>query len=550
MMLTPEQFQEQVLPYLYDVLDEEERHAFEAALDASAEARACLEGARLKQALLAEAVKMEFPGVTFARPPAPTKVPPPIAAPPRRTRARGRRLPWAVAATILVIALGGGGFWSVASWMNLKQQLAHAEAKFDQANDAVRRLAGDMQSEKLRATEEVRALREQETRLFQDWTKAAQDQDKLFSEKEVQVFIKSPRALQAGASNSIQIEMKHNEKKPAPAGMDATELNARVVDQAGKRVLYDKILDTKNGQTKFNLDLPRDLPVKPEMDLALEVFAKNAGNAPVDLREQLTLTAPEYVTHLFTDRPMYRPGETVHYRSLTLDRFTLKPAQEDLRLRFRITDPNQGEVPGSQIEGTALLTHDPKEPPLSGPDGQPLRGIGTGEFRIPDGLAGGQYTLHVAEAGNRFPAVQRKFIIHQWQAPRLNKEITFDRASYGPGDVVNISALCTPVEGAGQGAPLEATGRVVVDGKPWELQRLRVAPDGRIRFSYTLPPVAEMPGGNGIVSLTYFDGGTQETVVRPIPIVLNKMFVDFYPEGGDLISGLSNRVYFQARTST
>ena len=196
------------------------------------------------------------------------------------------------------------------------------------------------------------------------------------------------------------------------------------------------------------------------------------------------------------------------------------------------------------------MTHDAKEPPLSGPDGQPLRGIGAGEFRIPEGLAGGQYTLHVAEAGNRFPAVQCKFIVHQWQAPRLNKEIAFDRTSYGPGDVVNISALCTPVEGAGQGTSLEATGRVVVDGKPWELQRLRVAPDGRIRFSYTLPSVAEMPRGNGIVSITFFDGGTQETVVRPIPIVLNKMFVDFYPEGGDLISGLPNRVYFQARTAT
>ena len=151
MMITPEQFQEQVLPYLYDVLDEGERRAFEAALDASAEARACLEGARLKQRLLAEAVKMEFPGVTFAPPPAPSKVPPPLAMPPRRTRARGRWLPWAVAATILVIALGCGAYWGVASWMNLKQQLAHAEAKFDQANDAVRRLAGEMQSEKLRA---------------------------------------------------------------------------------------------------------------------------------------------------------------------------------------------------------------------------------------------------------------------------------------------------------------------------------------------------------------------------------------------------------------
>ena len=59
-----------------------------------------------------------------------------------------------------------------------------------------------------------------------------------------------------------------------------------------------------------------------------------------------------------------------------------------------------------------------------------------------------------------------------------------------------------------------------------------------------------MPLGNGIVSIVFNDGATTETIVRPIPIVLGKLFVDFYPEGGDLIAGLANRVYFQARTST
>jgi hypothetical protein len=45
------------------------------------------------------------------------------------------------------------------------------------------------------------------------------------------------------------------------------------------------------------------------------------------------------------------------------------------------------------------------------------------------------------------------------------------------------------------------------------------------------------------------DGANHETVVRPIPIVLKKLFVDFYPEGGDLVAGVPNRVYFQARTT-
>ena len=42
--------------------------------------------------------------------------------------------------------------------------------------------------------------------------------------------------------------------------------------------------------------------------------------------------------------------------------------------------------------------------------------------------------------------------------------------------------------------------------------------------------------------------GVVETIVRPIPIVLNKLQVEFFPEGGDLVAGVVNRVYFQALT--
>jgi hypothetical protein len=39
-----------------------------------------------------------------------------------------------------------------------------------------------------------------------------------------------------------------------------------------------------------------------------------------------------------------------------------------------------------------------------------------------------------------------------------------------------------------------------------------------------------------------------ETLPRTIPIVLHKLQVEFFPEGGDLVAGLPNRVYFQVRT--
>ena len=46
-----------------------------------------------------------------------------------------------------------------------------------------------------------------------------------------------------------------------------------------------------------------------------------------------------------------------------------------------------------------------------------------------------------------------------------------------------------------------------------------------------------------------FLGNPVETIARPLPIVLKKLNVEFYPEGGDLVAGLSDRVYFQVRTT-
>ena len=60
------------------------------------------------------------------------------------------------------------------------------------------------------------------------------------------------------------------------------------------------------------------------------------------MSEEVNLVAPVYVTHLETDKPMYQPGEVVHYRSLTLDRFSLKPVDENLRLSYELVTPTRG----------------------------------------------------------------------------------------------------------------------------------------------------------------------------------------------------------------
>src|SRR5947207_3999122 len=44
------------------------------------------------------------------------------------------------------------------------------------------------------------------------------------------------------------------------------------------------------------------------------------------------------------------------------------------------------------------------------------------------------------------------------------------------------------------------------------------------------------------------DDGTVETATKTIPILLQTLDLAIYPEGGDLIAGLPNRVYVEGRT--
>src|SRR5213075_2023044 len=54
--------------------------------------------------------------------------------------------------------------------------------------------------------------------------------------------------------------------------------------------------------------------------------------------------------------------------------------------------------------------------------------------------------------------------------------------------------------------------------------------------------------GEGVIAMTIQDGGTIETATKTIPILLHTIDLSIYPEGGDLVAGLPNRVYIEGRT--
>ena len=122
MFMTCNHCQEQLLHYLYDVLDPDERAAVAQHLDECAACRAARDALVAQQELLAEAAKESFAEVTFQPP---TGTPKRFGEPTQILPRRQRGFSWvrvAVAACIAIFVLGGGAM-GVMGWFRTKDEI-------------------------------------------------------------------------------------------------------------------------------------------------------------------------------------------------------------------------------------------------------------------------------------------------------------------------------------------------------------------------------------------------------------------------------------------
>jgi hypothetical protein len=519
-------FQAQLLDYLYDLLEADDLRVLQEHLKECGSCQTALARARAQQNLLAAAAKMECPVVRFE---APRNLPLPGPAQPVMPR-RHRWVGWAVAAAGLLALLssgGGVGGWYWRDYAAAKQIKVQNEAAVAQAAKEVQEAGAD-----IRKTEVDRVK-----------NKAQVVQQ--FRASQLKVVVTGPETVQPGAPNQYEIETRNLNEQQVPA-----KLTVRVRDAAKNLVLEEKDVASPGD---FRLSLPPSLPLKPGTNLALEVQARRDGGPQQEVSEQLALAAPLYVTHLTTDKPMYHPGEKVYFRSLTLDRFSLKPPDADFSLVYTLRKSSGQEV--AHLEGSTQVVPELGKSTLAGPDGKPLRGVGCGEFLIDPAWDGGEYTLAVSEAGNRFPPQERKFLVNKYDRQQFNKDLEWSQKSYGPGDEVTANCKVVRADGLKPVAGCQLTGSVAIDGQVYDAAGkpsgqpilVRADADGKAAVKFRLP--GDIQRGQATLSVNFFDGTTSETINKPIPVVTKKLDVTFYPEGGELVAGVSNRVYFEVRST-
>jgi uncharacterized protein YfaS (alpha-2-macroglobulin family)/uncharacterized membrane protein len=334
----------------------------------------------------------------------------------------------------------------------------------------------------------------------------------------VRVIVSGPSMLQQGIESTFAVSTSEITGNPLSAPV---EMSLYSVD--GKR-LYSNEKST-NSQGRFQFSIPADISLPPAATVKFVVWNPTNREEKEEFSTPVSIEPLHYATQLSLDKPLYQPRETVLYRSLTLSRFGMA-ADHEIPLAYEIQDPSGAVVANSHAEG---LTD---------------RGVGNGSFPIPAELAGGQYTLVAKSLDGSVPEEKRKFFIRRYRLPRLKKDLEFARDSYTPGDTVIADFSAHRAEG-GPAANAKLRILATVDEQNVFEKSVQANEAGAYRIEFKLPEKIER--GDGQLAAIIDDGGTNETMAKTIPINLGKVEVKFYPEGGDLVAGLENRVYFTAK---
>ena len=233
--------------------------------------------------------------------------------------------------------------------------------------------------------------------------------------------------------------------------------------------------------------------------------------------------------YLSTDKGVYRPGECVYMRDVVLDGITNYPLSSlvdgEGLFRWKVLGPREDEVASGEVSYRDS--------------------VGAMSWEIPVDAVGGDYVLRV-EGDNGAPA-QRKFRIRQYRAPRLRTQLDFLKRGYLPGEEVVALVQASRADGTVL-STAKASASVLLDGERIFQQEEIPWVDGTGRVSFVLPK--EISVGEGVLNVVIEDGGDLETAAKSLPILLDNYSVSFYPEGGDLVLGVSNRVYVEAVKSS
>ncbi len=238
-------------------------------------------------------------------------------------------------------------------------------------------------------------------------------------------------------------------------------------------------------------------------------------------------TFPEEKVYLQFDKPFYQPGDDIWFNAFVLNSNTHQPSTISDVVYVELIDPK-----GSVMSRCDLVIKE---------------GTANGDFIVSESAPGGLYRIRAFTRwmknfgdNNYF---QKDIHVQRVTTPRLLMRLDFKKESYGPGDEVNATLKITNLKNEkANGAAVRFS--VMIAGNKLVNSNIISDGDGEGHITFKLPDT--LATTDGLLQTIVLASGIEESISRSIPIVLNKIRIQFFPEGGHWTLNAPSKMAFKA----
>jgi alpha-2-macroglobulin-like protein len=247
---------------------------------------------------------------------------------------------------------------------------------------------------------------------------------------------------------------------------------------------------------------------------------------PSNIQAQVYAATKEKI-YIHTSHVFFKPGEVLYFKVYVVNAQNQKPSRISNVVYAELVSPA-----GTVVQKVNYAVQD---------------GYAEGSFDFTEQSVGGIYKIRAYtswmqnETENTF--FVKEVTLQKVLAPRVMMKLDFPEKGYGAGDLVsanfsmrNLSDM--PVRNYSGKYAVAIGGEVIIK------QTFKTDSDGKAVIRFSLPQ--NLSVNDGLLNITIDYDAYTEAISRSIPIVLNKIDLQFMPEGGTLLQGISSNIAFKA----
>lgn len=228
--------------------------------------------------------------------------------------------------------------------------------------------------------------------------------------------------------------------------------------------------------------------------------------------------------YLQLDKTIYKPDEAIWFNVFVRNSRSFLPSKSEI-VHVELIAPN-----GKVLKVLSLLAKN---------------GMVAGDFQLTDAYVGGLYRLkaYTSWQKNTNDFFEKTLQIQKTVLPNLNMKLEFVRESYGAGDNVEADLSLETLSNTPL-ANKKFTFTVSLAGQQTLSTEAVTNNRGKAKVDFRLPN--DLSTSDGLLNVLISYQNSTESIARSIPIVLNKIDLQFLPEGGDLVAGIASNIAFKA----